>query len=97
MFARVQQKRQAFSTKQVHPAICVLALGWLEQVQVVQLAQTLVDTATEATYGDDIEGTLGGCIIVASRVMVVFPHVRYGFKEIRRLLIGFMDDLCYEG
>ncbi|KAI9172616.1 Protein transport protein BOS1 [Paramyrothecium foliicola] len=79
--ARLEQEGQARAGQQVDAALGVARIR-LEQIQVVQLAEALVDAAADAAEGDDVD---------ARRVGVAHPAD--GLAEVGRLLVLVVDDL----
>lgn len=75
-----EEERQVLAGNQEEPALVVGRAG-LEDVQVVELAQALVDAAAEPADGDDV---FGG---------VVRPDPRHGLVEVGRVLVRLADDL----
>lgn len=82
----LQQKGQTLPAEEVHPPVSVSRVG-LEEVQVVQLAQALVDTPAEAPYGDNVKrGPLAGVVVLAD--------VADSLAKVGRLLIWVLNHLC---
>lgn len=79
--ASLEQERQAGPGQQVDAAGGVLGVG-LEEVQVVELAEALVDAAADAAEGDDVNA---GGLRAADPVD--------GLAEVGGLLVGVVDDL----
>jgi len=84
--AWLQQERHALPAKQVHAPPGVARFR-LEKIQMVQLAESLVDAATQAADGDDVRWSR------TAFLAVVLPDVRHGLAEVGRLLIRVTDDL----
>lgn len=81
MRPRLKEERQTRPGEQEDAPVAVGAV-LLEQVQVVQLAEPLVDAAADAAEGDDVD---------TGRVLVA--HVLDGLAEVGRVLGRVVDDL----
>ena len=81
--AALQEEAQAIARDEVQASLRVFRVS-LEDVQVVKLAQALVDSATHAAHGHDIQGALD----------IASPNVLDCFAKVCRILIRNVDDRC---
>lgn len=77
----LQEECQALAREQKDTSVLISG-ALLEEVEVVDLAQSLVDAAAQATEGDDVCG-----------VAVFRPRPVYGLGEVRRVLGCFQYNL----
>jgi hypothetical protein len=102
----LQQKCQALPAKQVQPAFGIARVR-LEEVQVVQLAQALVDAPAEAAHGDDVGGS-AACVVCMLRrgswrmrrweeSVVMLPDVGDALAKVGRILVWITEDGGFPG
>lgn len=83
MHTRLKEECQAGSREE-EDATAGVGSVLLEEVQMMQLAQSLVDAATDATQRDDVQ---------ALRMLGADPS--YSLAEVRGVLVSVMDDLSW--
>lgn len=98
--SRLEQHRKRLAANEVHSALGICGVC-LEEVQVVELAKALVDSAAQAAHGDNVEW-LAAVMTVAVGVMCrrssrrgrgQGADIADSFAEIRRVLVRVVDDL----